>query len=89
MAILKKAAADRQFRVDLGVSLSLALIAVFFIASGTLSYLNIRTLNRTATLVSETHEILLGLEKTMSLLKDAETGQRGFILTGDRAYLTA
>jgi PAS domain S-box-containing protein len=37
--------------------------------------------------VSETRLILLELEKTESLLKDAETGQRGFLYTGNPKYL--
>jgi len=32
-------------------------------------------------------EVLLEIERTESLLKDAETGQRGFLFTGDPKYL--
>lgn len=34
-----------------------------------------------------THEVINKLDETLSLLKDAETGQRGFIITGDERYL--
>jgi PAS domain S-box-containing protein len=37
--------------------------------------------------LSDSHRLLLELEKTESLLKDAETGQRGFLYTGDPRYL--
>ena len=37
--------------------------------------------------VAHTREVLFELEKTESLLKDAETGQRGFLYTGDPKYL--
>ncbi|HEY2858744.1 MAG TPA: CHASE3 domain-containing protein [Terracidiphilus sp.] len=37
--------------------------------------------------VAHTREVLFNLETTESLLKDAETGQRGFLLTGDAHYL--
>ena len=37
--------------------------------------------------VSHTQEVLQRLEETISLLKDVETGQRGFALTGEVAYL--
>jgi len=37
--------------------------------------------------VSHTHEVLASLEAALSSLKDAETGQRGYLLTGDPAYL--
>jgi PAS domain S-box-containing protein len=39
------------------------------------------------TWVSHTRQITLELTQTESLLKDAETGQRGFLYTGDRKYL--
>jgi len=77
----------KRFRSDLLVSFSLALIAVFFLASGAISYLNIRTVKRDAELVTHTHEVLLGLTNIMSLMKDAETGERGFLLTGENSYL--
>ena len=32
-------------------------------------------------------EVIAGLEDLLSSLKDAETGQRGFVLTGDEKYL--
>jgi PAS domain S-box-containing protein len=37
--------------------------------------------------VVHTRQVLFELEKTQSLLKDAETGQRGFLYTGDTKYL--
>ena len=37
--------------------------------------------------LSETRRFIIELEKTESLLKDAETGQRGFLYTGDPRYL--
>jgi len=37
--------------------------------------------------VAHTHEVLTELSLTLSSLKDAETGQRGFLLTGHDRYL--
>ena len=37
--------------------------------------------------VVQAHEIMLGLERTQSLMKDIETGQRGFLLTGQERFL--
>ena len=37
--------------------------------------------------VVHTHEVIEGLEDVLSVLKDAETGQRGFVLTGQQRYL--
>ena len=74
-------------QVDITVSISLALIAVFFILSGVISYLNIQTLRQDNAEVIRTHEVLIGAEKLFSTLKDAETGQRGYVLTGKDSYL--
>ncbi|ESQ93306.1 chemotaxis protein CheY [Asticcacaulis sp. AC460] len=87
MTFWKKAAAERQFRSDLGISLGLALIAVFFVVSGLVSYASLSNLNRNITQVTATHDTIQALNNTLSLLKDAETGERGFVLTGDPSYL--
>ncbi len=83
----KTAQPNRQLRMDLSVSLGLSLVAVFFIISGIVSYINIRTLNRDAEQIAHTHEVLLGLNNVLSTMKDAETGQRGYIITGQESYL--
>ena len=38
-------------------------------------------------LVNHTHEVRRVLAQVISSLKDVETGQRGFLLSGDEAYL--
>jgi CHASE3 domain sensor protein len=38
-------------------------------------------------MVTHTQLVLETIEHVLSLMKDAETGQRGFVLTGDEAYL--
>ena len=37
--------------------------------------------------VTHTHNVTVGLERVLALLTDAETGQRGYLLTGRREYL--
>ena len=37
--------------------------------------------------LARTHRVIANLEGVMSTLKDAETGERGYIITGDRKYL--
>jgi PAS domain S-box-containing protein len=37
--------------------------------------------------VAHTHEVLAALEGVLATLTDAETGQRGYLLTGDERYL--
>lgn len=57
------------------------------LVSACASYWNVRTLEATNRWVVHTHEVLTELQGTLSLLKDAETGQRGFLLTGREHYL--
>jgi len=87
--VMKKSAPQsrQQVRMDMTVSFSLALVAVFFALSGFVSYMNIRTLNRDSSQIAETHNIILGLNQVLSTMKDAETGQRGYVLTGQDSYL--
>src|SRR5271155_1457175 len=37
--------------------------------------------------VTHTHAVLEDLAHVLSIMKDAETGQRGFVVTGNEAYL--
>lgn len=78
---------DRRAGIDLSVSLGLAAVMLFFVLGGIVSYVNTRTLNLDAKLIAHTHEVLSALREVVSLLKDAETGQRGYLLTGDVRYL--
>lgn len=48
---------------------------------------NIRELKDDTQRVAETYETIASLEGVVSIAKDAETGQRGFIITGNAAYL--
>jgi methyl-accepting chemotaxis protein len=66
-----------------GFSISLILLAVV----GAVSYRTFDALTTTSDFVTHTHAVLEHLERVLSLLKDAETGQRGFVITGDEAFL--
>ncbi|MEP7278826.1 MAG: CHASE3 domain-containing protein, partial [Bacteroidota bacterium] len=71
----------RNLRTGYGISVLLLLI------SGAASFISINNLLESAKLVSHTQSVLQQLETESSVLKDAETGQRGFLLTGDRIFL--
>ena len=62
------------------------LIALLLIAGG-MTFQSTRRLNADAERVSHTHAVLTGLEEIISLAKDAETGQRGYVITGEEQYL--
>lgn len=54
---------------------------------GVVSYRSINQLNSTSHWVEHTQVVLNQLEEMMSQLTDAETGQRGYIITGKDFYL--
>ena len=54
---------------------------------GGVSYWSVNSLIENSSWVAHTHEVLENLEGIISLLKDAETGQRGFLLTRKDSYL--
>jgi PAS domain S-box-containing protein len=63
------------------------LLLLFFAANVVLNASNIERLGTQAQWVARTHAVTAALEKTLSDLKDAETGQRGYIITGEARYL--
>lgn len=71
----------RRLAVGFGIA-GLALLAIIALA-----YTTTASLIDNNRRVEHTQGVRLGLEKLMSSLKDAETGQRGFLLTGQQAYL--
>ncbi len=67
----------------IGYGLSLLLL----IGSSVASYYSIQSLLDSQKWVNHTNVVINKLESIISLLKDAETGQRGFLLTGNNAFL--
>ncbi len=51
------------------------------------SYLNTMALIQKSTSVTHTHTVLEEIESLLSLVKDVETGARGFFITGDEPFL--
>jgi len=78
---------NNMLKTDIPISLGLTLVIAFFAVSGGISYYNTRVLSDDSKLVAHTHDVLVATGEVMSLMKDAETGQRGFIITGDDKYL--
>src|SRR5215469_15907347 len=64
-----------------------ALLLILLIFNGMLTRREVGAQMANQERLSESHRMLLELEKTESLLKDAETGQRGFLSAGDPRYL--
>ncbi|MEC5166392.1 signal transduction histidine kinase/CHASE3 domain sensor protein [Flavobacterium sp. PL11] len=58
---------------------------IFFI--GAITFKHITILKKSATYVNNSYEINIELERLLSYVKDAETGQRGFLLSNDKKFL--
>lgn len=62
--------------------------AALLLALGvTLSFLAFSQMEEAAMARGNTHALLNGADDLLSALKDAETGQRGYLLTGDADFL--
>ncbi|MBU8897945.1 chemotaxis protein [Corallococcus sp. H22C18031201] len=70
-------------RIAFGFGLSLLVLLVVC----TTAFLGARQLTRTTEGLLEAHDNFRNLRELRALLIDAETGQRGFLLTGDNSYL--
>lgn len=64
-----------------------AVLLVLLIGNGLMTRRQVGMQIATERSVADSRHMLLELEKTESLLKDAETSQRGFLYTGDPRYL--
>src|ERR1700733_5457158 len=67
--------------------LGLAAATLFFVATGAVAFVNFQTLKADSALVVRSGDTLTSLEDVLSSVKDAETGQRGYLLTDRETYL--
>jgi CHASE3 domain sensor protein len=65
-------------KILLGGGITLAVLLI----NALVSYRATNRLINNEGMVTHTRQVLVELEATLSTLKDAETGQRGFIITG-------
>jgi hypothetical protein len=70
-------------KIAAGFALSFVLLA----AIGAMAYRSIDALSQTSYSVAHTHVVLERIASLLSLLADAETGQRGYIISGDESFL--
>jgi CHASE3 domain sensor protein len=73
--------------LDPAIALSLTAALVFFVMSGAVAYLNLRMLREDSGNIDQSHQVITTLDGLLSSAQDAETGQRGFLLTNDERYL--
>ncbi len=76
-----------RFSLGIKITAGFAVALLVLGAVGLTSYLSTTNLLENAQGVSHSHEGLERLERVLSLVKDAETETRGFVLTGSEQYL--
>ncbi|MBI5949513.1 MAG: PAS domain S-box protein [Chloroflexi bacterium] len=69
------------------VWLGFGVVVFVAILIGALVWQTTSRLNRSQDGVANTYQTLSALDATLSALQDVETGQRGYVVTGDRAFL--
>jgi methyl-accepting chemotaxis protein len=70
-------------KIAIGFTLSIALLVVI----GSVAYRSLGILVETGHSVTHTHAVLESVARVLSSMKDAETGQRGFVITGIDSFL--
>jgi len=70
-------------KIAAGFALAFLMLTVI----GAVAYRSINSLTETSRLVTHTHEVLENIATLIGLLKDAETGTRGYIITGEEPFL--
>ena len=79
--------AGRKQRGTLALTAGVAIIMAVLFANAVISYQNTQQLVSNNAWVQHTFQVISELELTLSLLKDVETGQRGYLITHDSVYL--
>lgn len=70
-----------------GVLIGFVMVLASLVANATLTYLNLRRLDRNAALVNHSYDVLIQLNQLLGTITDAETGQRGYLISGDTSFL--
>jgi len=69
------------------VAVSMTALLLFLLLNSIIAYRNLQLVIDGQRAVAQTGETLINLQSLFSYLQDAETGQRGLLLTSDQAYL--
>lgn len=80
-------ATKQKSGLDPIVTFSLIGILCFFIVSGVVAYLNLNTLKNDSREVVQSGNEIAALGALLNSMQDAETGQRGYLLTNNEKYL--
>lgn len=78
---------ERRWSVEKKTVVMLGLASVILVTLNILFYLSFMKQKETSAQVNQIQKNLRALEDVLSSVKDAETGQRGYLLTGEESYL--
>ena len=76
-----------KWNVGMKIGTGFALALAILVAIGAVSYRSTAKLTDTAEWVDHTHQVLEKLEALLSGMIDIETGDRGYVITGEESYL--
>lgn len=77
---------DRKFNRNLQIGYGFSIVILLIV--GIVSYKTVDSLLESNHAMAHSAQVIQKLEKSLSLMKDAETGQRGYLLTGRKEFLT-
>ena len=77
----------KKLSIAIKITLSFGIVILLLLFIGLISYHNLNRLKSEADSVIFTHNVLHNIEQIRGNIKDAETGQRGYLLTGLEKYL--
>jgi methyl-accepting chemotaxis protein len=69
------------------IAAGFTLAFLLLLGIGVVAYRSITSLTNTNQLITHTYTILEQITRVLSLLKDGETGQRGYLITADETFL--
>jgi signal transduction histidine kinase len=78
---------DQWKKIEKYAYLGIAVSLIILVAISSISYQSLIQIQNDFNWVTSTRDVLLNLSYFFSSLKDAEMGQRGFLLTGQERYL--
>jgi len=77
----------KKLSIGIKIALSFGIVIILLLFIGLISHQNLSRLKSEADWVSHTYDVLHNIELVFGDLKDAETGQRGYLITGLEEYL--
>jgi methyl-accepting chemotaxis protein len=76
-----------KWNVGTKISVGFGITLAIFVIVGTVSYRSVTKQTEAADWVAHTREVQNQLTELLASLQDAETGQRGYVITGSESYL--